>query len=88
MAQSVGLLTSAQVMISVGEFKHRLRLCLTAQSLEPASDSVSPALSASPPLALCLSFSLSKKNPNIKKNFNKILRQWKGGLLKIEGGCR
>ena len=28
---------------------------LTAQSLQPASDSVSPFLSASPPLILCLS---------------------------------
>ena len=32
---------------------------LTAQSLEPASDSVSPSLSAPPPLMLCLSLSLS-----------------------------
>ena len=30
---------------------------LTAQSLEPVSDFVSPSLSASPPLMLCLSLS-------------------------------
>ena len=38
---------------------------LTAQSLEPASDSVSPSLSAPPLLAL----SLSKINKHIKKKF-------------------
>ena len=35
---------------------------LTDQSLEPASDSVSPSLSAPPPLTLSLSLSLSFKN--------------------------
>ena len=34
---------------------------LTAQSLESASDSVSPSLSAPPPLTLCLSLSLKNK---------------------------
>ena len=34
---------------------------LTAQSLEPASDSVSPSLSAPPSLVLCLSLSLKNK---------------------------
>ena len=34
---------------------------LTAQSLEAASDSVSPSLSAPPPLTLCLSLSLKNK---------------------------
>ena len=34
----------------------------TAQSLEPASDSVSPSLSAPPPLMLCLSLSLKNKH--------------------------
>ena len=34
---------------------------LTAQSLEPALDPVSPSLSSSPPLMLCLSVSLSQK---------------------------
>ena len=38
---------------------------LTAQSLEPASDSVSPSLSAPPLLTPCLSLSL--KNKHLKK---------------------
>ena len=38
---------------------------LTGQSLEPASDSVSPSLSAPPPIMLCLS--LSQKEINVKK---------------------
>ena len=58
MAQSVGRLTSAQVTIlqSVGS-RPALGSVLTAQSLEPASDSVSPSLSAPPLLMLCLSLS-------------------------------
>ena len=46
----------AQVMISqfVG-WNTMSGSMLTAQSLEPASDSVSPSFSAPPPLALCLS---------------------------------
>ena len=49
---------------------------LTAQSLEPASDSLSPSLSLS--LSLCptpahtLSLPLSQKHINIKKILNKI----------------
>ena len=35
---------------------------LTAQNLEPASDSVSPSLSAPPQLALCLSLSKINKH--------------------------
>ena len=60
MAQSVKHLTSAQVIISlfVGS-RPELGSVLTAQSLEPASDSVSPSLSA-PPL-LMLSLSLKNK---------------------------
>ena len=60
MAQSVKHLTSAQVMISqfVGSSPASGSV-LTAQSLEPASDSVSRSLSAPPRLALCLSLSLS-----------------------------
>ena len=55
-AQSVKCLTSAQVMISwfVG-LSPMLGSVLTAQSLEPASDSVSPSLSAPSLLTLCLS---------------------------------
>ena len=57
-AQSVKHLTSAQVMIS--QFMGSspvLDSVLTAQSPEPAADSVSPFLSAPPPLMLCLSLS-------------------------------
>ena len=57
-AQSVERPTSAQVTIS-----HSVSSSPTsgygpmAQSLEPASDSVSPSLSAPPPFMLCLSLS-------------------------------
>ena len=56
MAPSVKRPTSAQVMISlfVG-WSPTLDSVLTAQSLEPASDYVSPPLSAPPMLMLCLS---------------------------------
>ena len=59
-AQSVEQPTSSQVMISqlVGSSPVSGSV-LTARSLEPASDSVSPSLSALPPL---LSLSLSKIN--------------------------
>ena len=62
MAQSVEHPTSAQVMIlrSVSSTPMSGPV-LTAQSLEPASDSGSPSPSALPPLALCLSLSLSQK---------------------------
>ena len=62
-AQSGKCLTSAQVMISrvVGSSPVSGSL-LTARSLEPASDAVSPSLSAPPPLTLCLSLSPSKIN--------------------------
>ena len=54
--QSVERPTSAQVMISqsVGSSPASGSV-RTAQSLEPASDSLSPSLSAPPPLMLCLS---------------------------------
>ena len=55
-AQSVERPTSAQVMISrsVGSSPTSGSV-LTARSLESASDSVSPSLSAPPPLTLCVS---------------------------------
>ena len=64
--QLVKPLTSAQVMISqfMG-LSPTSGSVLTAQSLESASDSVSPSLSASPLLILCLSLSLSQKEINI-----------------------
>ena len=57
MAQSVKRPTSAQVTVSrsVGSSPASGSV-LTAQSPEPASDSVSPSLSAPPLLVLCLSF--------------------------------
>ena len=60
MAQSFERLTLAQVMISrfVGSSPASGSV-LTAQSLEPASDSVSPSLSVPPLLAFCLSLALS-----------------------------
>ena len=58
MAQLVGRPTSAQVMISwLVSSSPVSGSVLTAQSLEPALDSVSPSLSA--PSLLALSFSLS-----------------------------
>ena len=61
-AQSVKHLTSAQVMISrLVSLSPASGSMLTAQSLEPASDSVSPSLSAPPPLVLCLSFFLKNE---------------------------
>ena len=58
-AQSVKHLTSAQVMISSWSMSSSPASgsVLTVQSLEPASDSVSPSLSAPPPFMLCLSLS-------------------------------
>ena len=65
-AQSVELPASAQVMISrFVSSSPTSGSVLTAQSPEPASDSVSPSLSALPPLVLSLSF--SKINKHFKK---------------------
>ena len=67
MAQSVKHLALAQVTISWFMSSSPVSgSVLTAQSLEPASDSVSPSLSASPPLILSLSLSLSLSKINIK----------------------
>ena len=69
MARSVKHLTLAQVMISqfVG-LSPASGSVLTARSLEPASDSVSPSLSVPPLLILHLSLSLSKINKTFFKN--------------------
>ena len=57
-AQSVERPTSAQVMISGSvSLSPALSSVLTAQSLEPVSDSVSPSLSGPPPFMLCPSLS-------------------------------
>ena len=67
-AQSVKCLTSAQVMISHSVSLSPASGCvLTAQSLEPASDSVSPSPFALPLLTLCFSLSFSKINIKKKK---------------------
>ena len=56
MAQKVKRLTSAQVMISQFVSSSPVSgFVLPAQSLEPASDSVSPSLSVPPPLMLSVS---------------------------------
>ena len=58
MAQSVKRPTSAQVMISRSMSSGPASGSgLTAQSLEPVSNSVSPSLSAPPLFMLCLSLS-------------------------------
>ena len=69
MAQPVERPTSAQVMISqfVGSSPVSDSV-LTAQSPESASDSVSPSLTAPPPLVLCLSLSKTNKCKKIKIN--------------------
>ena len=62
-AQSVECPTSVQVMISLSvSLSPMLGSVLTAQSLEPALESVSPSLPAPPPLMLCLSFSQKQIN--------------------------
>ena len=71
MAQLVGRPTSAQVMTSRSlSSSPATGSGLTAQSLEPASDSVSPSLSAPPPLSLPLS----------KINIKKLKKQKQGHL--------
>ena len=62
-AQSVKPPTSAQVMISWSvSLSPMSGSVLTAQSLEPASDSVSPSLSALPPLMCARTLYFSKIN--------------------------
>ena len=70
MAQSVKRPTSAQVMISrfMGSSPTSGSM-LTAQSPEPASDSVSPFLSVPPLLALSLFLSLKNKQ-RLKKFYH------------------
>ena len=68
MAQSSNHMTSAQVMISQSvSSSPMLGSVLTAWSPEPALDSLSPSLSAPPPLTLLLSLSLSLSKIDIKK---------------------
>ena len=61
-AQSVKRPALAQVMIShFMSSSPASGSVLTAQSLEPASDSLSPSLSSFSPLTVCLSVCLSQK---------------------------
>ena len=84
MVQSVKRRTSAQVMISrfMGS-SPVLGSVLTVWSLKPASDSVSPSLSAPPSLVLCLS--LSQKCINIFKNVKKFKKVGTNISLPISG---
>ena len=69
-APSVKRRTWAQVMISrLVTSSPAMGSVLAAQGLEPALDSVSPSLSAPPPLRL--SAFLSKINKTLKKLYNK-----------------
>ena len=62
-------LTSVQVMISrFMSSSPASGPVLAAQSLEPDLDSVSPSLSAPPPLTLCFCLSKINKHYKIKKN--------------------
>ena len=72
MAQSVELLISAQIMISQSMGSSPASgSVLTAQSLEPASDSVFPSLSALRcSCSVCLSLSPSKNEYTLKNFFN------------------
>ena len=70
MVQSVKCLTldlGSSHDLMVCEFKPHVGLC--ADSAEPASDSLSPSLSAPPLLSLSLSLSLSKINKHLQKEF-------------------
>ena len=73
MAQSVERPISAQVMISrfVGSSPASGSV-LTAQGLDPASDSVSPSLSLCSFPVRALSLSVSKINKHLKKIFFKV----------------
>ena len=78
MAQSVKRLISAQVMISRFVSSNPiLSSVLRAQSLELTSDSVSPSLSAPPPLMLCFSVSVSlSKTKKHLKSFKKNTKDY------------
>ena len=68
MAQSVKCLTSTQVIISqLMSSSPASGSLLTAQSLEPVSDSVSPSLSAPPLFALCLCLKNKQTLEKLKK---------------------
>ena len=75
MAQSVEHATSAQVMISeLVSLSPVWGSVLTAQSLEPASDSVTPSLSLCPSPAHVLALSL--KNKLKHKKFKYVINSY------------
>ena len=76
MAQSISRLTSAQVMISWFTSSSPVSgSVLTARSPEPASDFVSPSLSAPPPLVPYLSLSFSLKNKHKNQSINQSIKE-------------
>ena len=85
MAQSVERQTSAQVMISwFVDSSLTSGSVLTARSLEPASDSVLPSLSAPRPImhVRSLSLSLSLSKINIKDKY--VSKHLKNKIEKIK----
>ena len=84
MAQSVKHLTSVQVMISwLVSWSPALGSVLTAQSLQPASVSVSPSLSA-PPLSHSVHLSFKNKQTLKKKNLSSLVPPQNGNCMSNE----
>ena len=75
MTPSVKRQTSAQVMTSpLLGLSPMSKSVLTVQSLKPASDTISPSLSALPPLSLCLFLSkINKHKKNFKNASQKVI---------------
>ena len=87
-AQSVERPTSAQVIISwFVSSSPASGSVLTAGSLEPASDSVSP-LSAPPLLVLCISLSKINKCKKKKKKKRKRIKRKRKSILQGKGDFR
>ena len=81
MAQSVKRPALAQVMMSQSVSSSPASgSVLIARSLKPALDSVSPSLSASPLLMLCLSVSKIKTFKKFKVSSQGPIRKWTCGL--------
>ena len=86
MAPSVKRLTSAQVMISRSVSSSPASgSVLTAQSLEPASDSVAPSLCPSPAHALSLSVKnkFKKKKERGRENLLNAHTFWLGSTVSL-----
>ena len=80
--------TSAQVMLSwFGTLSPALGSVPTAQSLEPASDSVSPSLSLPLPCSRSVSPCLSKINKHKKIFFLKVVSSWESNVLQIHSSA-